>query len=343
MLARSMVTAAAAMEVVKAFPRHGVDTARVLGTSALSGGFLRDENRMIPLAAFTALLETAAFDATDPVLGLQLGRDFSVPSLGPICVLTQSADTLGSACLGFTEYFSLIQTNTRVTLTSSGGMTRWTYGIIDPAVRCRTQDAAFTIAMQHKMLESLTGPHWAPSSIELPSRPDGDLADYARFFPCPVHFGGGESAIVFPTALLDLTLRSRDPHVQRRVKDELAAASRQQNATLSFIDSVEDWLASSYAEASPVKIEEASASFGMSLRSFQRVIGDSGMTFRDVRNKVRARLARSMLTETSMTITTIALQLGYSESSAFSRGFKMQVGVAPLQYRSSPDREQLLH
>ncbi|MFS8146223.1 nitrilase-related carbon-nitrogen hydrolase [Rhizobium sp. BR 249] len=68
--------------------------------------------------------------------------------------------------------------------------------------------------------------------------------------------------------------------------------------------------------------------------------GDLGLPVFDlpfgrIRTRVRTHMAQSMLTHTSMSITEIALYLGYSESSAFSRSFKQQVGTTPASYRTT--------
>jgi AraC-like DNA-binding protein len=73
--------------------------------------------------------------------------------------------------------------------------------------------------------------------------------------------------------------------------------------------------------------------FGMSIRSFQRKLADHGINYLDIRNRVRSHIAKCMLVETSIPVTSIALQLGYSETSAFSRGFKTQVGETPAEFR----------
>lgn len=336
MLARGMVTTSAAMEVVRALPHRGIDIARVLASSALSSDLLKDETQMIPLAAFTSLLEAAASEAADPTLGLELGRGFRLSALGPITALVEASQTFGHACFKFAEYFDVIQTNTRLNVRSSDRLTRWSYSIVDPAVRFRKQDAVFSIAMQYKMLKDLAGTRWAPCHVELAFSPDGDLAEYARSFPCPVRFGARESAIVFQSSLLNLHLHSADLRTYRRLDGELATASREHSAALSFSDSVEDWLMASLTRRSSGSIVDAAAAFGMSLRSFQRLLAEYDVTFLGVRNKIRIKLARLMLAETEMAVTSIALQLGYSETSAFCRWFKDQVGIAPSRYRAMP-------
>jgi AraC-like DNA-binding protein len=50
-------------------------------------------------------------------------------------------------------------------------------------------------------------------------------------------------------------------------------------------------------------------------------------------NRYRVNQARQLLTGTSKSITEIALEVGFSDSSYFSRVFRREVGISPEAYR----------
>jgi AraC-like DNA-binding protein len=81
-------------------------------------------------------------------------------------------------------------------------------------------------------------------------------------------------------------------------------------------------------------MEHAASDFGMSLRSFQRRLAELNINYLELRNEVRCQLAKRLLGMTSMPITSIALYLGYSETSAFCRHFKNMCGVSPSHFRT---------
>jgi len=105
-----------------------------------------------------------------------------------------------------------------------------------------------------------------------------------------------------------------------------------------LVRGIEAWIAGSLCRSAATDIEVAAGDFGMSTRSFQRKLADHGVNYLYIRNRVRSHIAKCMLAETSIPVTSIALQLGYSETSAFSRGFKIQVGETPAEFRK---REKL--
>jgi AraC-like DNA-binding protein len=73
----------------------------------------------------------------------------------------------------------------------------------------------------------------------------------------------------------------------------------------------------------------------MSLRSFQRKLRENEINYRELRNNILSKIGKCLLNSTSMSVTSIALYLGYSETSSFSRYFKHINGLSPLQFRES--------
>jgi AraC-like DNA-binding protein len=71
----------------------------------------------------------------------------------------------------------------------------------------------------------------------------------------------------------------------------------------------------------------------MPARTLQRRLADQGLSFSQLIEDVRKRLARTYLQQPEIPLTEIALLLGYSESSAFSRAFRQWYGVSPSRFR----------
>ena len=333
MLRAGTIQITAARELLNAVTKRGVQNAQFVARAGLSRDMLQEDIGTLPLAAFTGVLEVAAYETGNRTLGLELGRMFRFSALGPIARLIQTARTLGAALDQFTRFFATIQTNTRSALCVEDGMARLVYSVTDPAVRFRDQDAAFTLAVEFSMLANLAGQAWDPAAVEFEHGAGADMAAYKEHFRCPLRFGCFENAIVFPARLLDAPLREADERLHAKLEADLAAIIRHQTAETTLVESVAAWITASLCRTVSTDIEIAAGDFGMSARTFQRTLAVHGMNFLGIRNKVRLQIAKCLLSDTDVPVTEIAFQLGYSETSAFSRGFRTFVGQAPQDFR----------
>jgi AraC-like DNA-binding protein len=323
----------AACELISVLSKSVPAVQGVGARAGVSRQLLQDSTGTVSLACFTSMLEAAAYESGNTTLGLELGKKFRITALGPVSDLVRTARTLGDGLEKFIRYFASVQTGTQTSLSVANGTARLSYAISDPAIRCRVQDAGLTMAIEYSMLASLLGPSWRATCVDFEHDAGQDLAFYREHFSSPLRFARRENALMFPAHFLDVTLRDADENMHGRLDGELAGSVRSLTTTLDLTQSIEAWVASSLCRSAGTDIEVAASDFGMSTRSFQRRLAAHGVSYLDIRNRVRAQIARCMLAETQVPITSIALQLGYSETSAFSRGFKTQIGETPAEFR----------
>ncbi len=333
MSASGTITAGAVQELLSALVKWRPESAGINARAGIPRAVLDDPSQMIPLAAFTSMLEAAAYESGNRTLGLELGKEFKISALGPISHLMQTAQTVGDALESFNCFFESIQTSTRSVLSVSDGTARLVYSIQDPAIRFREQDSGFTLAIEYCMLASFLGPAWEASSVEFEHSAGDDLPFYQQHFACPLRFGRRENALLFPARFLDVSLKAADCNLHARLEADLTDSIRQRSVRLDLVRGIEAWIAASLCRTAATDIEVVAGDFGMSIRSFQRKLADHGINYLDLRNRVRSHIAKCMMVETSNPVTSIALQIGYSETSAFSRGFKIQVGETPAEFR----------
>jgi AraC-like DNA-binding protein len=90
---------------------------------------------------------------------------------------------------------------------------------------------------------------------------------------------------------------------------------------------------------SDVSIEYISACLGQSARTLQRRLGERGIRFRDMVDSIRLELSLRYLGDSSLSLTDIALRLGYSDLSAFSRAFRRWAGCSAIEFRQQERRK----
>jgi AraC-like DNA-binding protein len=81
-------------------------------------------------------------------------------------------------------------------------------------------------------------------------------------------------------------------------------------------------------------IVQVARSLGVERRTVQRRLTDSGETFSSLLGAVRGELAERLVHNPRRSLTEIAEELGFSESSAFTRWFRGQFGCSPKEWRS---------
>lgn len=98
------------------------------------------------------------------------------------------------------------------------------------------------------------------------------------------------------------------------------------------VASCQQWVAMNYATAAPVA--QMVTLSHLPERTFKRRFAQAtGMAPLDYVHHVRLEEAKQMLERSEDPVEAIALDIGYSDSSFFSRLFRRKVGLSPVQYR----------
>jgi len=82
-----------------------------------------------------------------------------------------------------------------------------------------------------------------------------------------------------------------------------------------------------------VTVRRAAQQLGISPRSLQRQLTETGASFSELVAEVRLETACHLLTESELSIAEIACRLGYSGPSSFSRIFMRLMKIQPAVYR----------
>jgi len=185
-----------------------------------------------------------------------------------------------------------------------------------------------TLELVKKLVSVFAGPDFRPTRIFLAAPPRQIQFDLeAGYQGTPVTTGHPYSAIEFPRALLCSTRASPSNGSMRStvsVSDETPPAT--------FVESLEACLDSYLLDGYP-SIDLAAEIMCCSKRRLQRGLTTEGTTYREIVEKVRCLKAVSHLSDDEISVAELALMLGYSEHSAFTRAFRRWTGASPSDYR----------
>lgn len=79
----------------------------------------------------------------------------------------------------------------------------------------------------------------------------------------------------------------------------------------------------------PVRIDAIAANLGLSRQTLYRRLRTEGVTFEDLLDELRHRLALRYLRDDRLSVKAASYRLGFSEPAAFSRAFKRWTGANP--------------
>jgi AraC-like DNA-binding protein len=82
-----------------------------------------------------------------------------------------------------------------------------------------------------------------------------------------------------------------------------------------------------------LQIDLVAETLAISSRSLQRALASQGRTYSRLLSETRIRQAARWLEGTDKSIAEIAFDLGYQDSSNFTRAFRLQTGLSPRAFR----------
>jgi len=297
---------------------------------------LPDFGRTIALHEYVGTIEQAAVETGTPSLGWEIGNAVPLLQLGDIGSAVTASSTLATALQRICEYFSLLQDLTELRLVREGGHCALSYRILDPDIWPRHQDSIFTLAIMARILFAAQGFAKERAEIFLET-PDHSLAaDLSRVTGMACYAGAETNMIRFPSEMLDLKMRPAAAADTEKLQ-ELGRQLREKRRAKLVEDQVR---ATIYLRLGKQSITQGAVAreLGLSDRTLRRQLAARDTNFQQIVDECRIRQAvLEVRRQRSMSITEIALRLGYSEHSTFSRAFARCTGMPPQAYLRRPD------
>lgn len=161
---------------------------------------------------------------------------------------------------------------------------------------------------------------------------DKDNQAYEEYFQCPVYGNQAVNGISFSKALLTETLPTHDlelVEMNEMVINKHLASMDNGGTSTKVIQIINELLPLSCPTEEIIAFK-----LHMSKRTLQRKLSIEKQSFLTLLTSVRLMLAKQKLAITSISITEITYQLGYSSPSTFARAFKKHTGLSPVEFRA---------
>jgi AraC-like DNA-binding protein len=182
----------------------------------------------------------------------------------------------------------------------------------------------------------LTGTRVVPREVVLSHAAPEDVSDASAleaFFGSPVRFSAECDAMVFRAEDLALRLGHADPQLGAFLRDLANQALTEHASEPSPLDRIREIIADELQRGVPT-LERVAHRMATSARTLRRRLEENGTSFRALLDSSRADLARSYVSDQTLSLTEIAFVLGFSEPSAFNRAFKRWTQTTPAAWRA---------
>jgi AraC-like DNA-binding protein len=153
-------------------------------------------------------------------------------------------------------------------------------------------------------------------------------AEYDRIFRMPIVFGSDRNAMLMDAAWLDQRLQAPSLQVFEIVKARTDRQLQRVASANSTRDRVEALL-TNHLHTAEVSIDAVAGRLGMGRHTLFRRLRAEGVTFKQVLNELRHKLAAQYLSDRTLAVSETAYLLGFSDPAAFSRAYKRWTGHSP--------------
>ena len=327
---RPKVLAAAANGVVGLIGSFGGDVDSIFGNAGIDTSDIENPLHGLDLESYCRIFEESARQTGANHFGLAFGREFVPRRLGAIGYIAISSPTLASGLRDMIHWFPAHQQRTIFALEEEGDILWLNYRITDPRIEKR-QDAELSIGMFCNILRHGLGRDWNPVAVRFEHGGRGEgLCQEA--FRAPVAFGCPANGIAFRRRDLVASMPASDPHLFALAE----AMLRERGSMRETLEEFTAWVRHHVAtrlRSGPPSPAEVAAAMGVPTQELHHRLRRSGVGFARLVRAVREESALRCLRDTDIPLTEAALELGYSELSAFSRAFRSWTGVPPREYR----------
>jgi AraC-like DNA-binding protein len=334
-----LILAAAARDVERAIAATGINSHRVLELAGVDPARIADPSLRLELIDYCRLFDVAARETGDDFFGARFGQGFTPEHFSVVGTLVVSAPTVRDALSALARNYRWIQENSSLQFTVHRGFASLEYQICDARISHKHQDAELTIAALCGLIRHFLGPAWQPLETHFEHGRGGLRRDYKRVFGETV-FDQSTNAILIDPMFLGLPMPQQNARafaeVQALISHQLASVDSEASLR-SDKDSRLGLLAhiiESQCKSGDASISAVARHMGLTVHGLRRQLGECNLAYDELVLSVRQTAAMRYVESSDHDLTTIALMLGYSELSAFSRAFKRWHGQSPSACRT---------
>ncbi|MED5240023.1 MAG: AraC family transcriptional regulator ligand-binding domain-containing protein [Pseudomonadota bacterium] len=316
---------------------QGFSRADIFSGTRLQWSELVNEHRYLSLEQLSRLIRRARALTGVEGQGLELGRSTSVSAHGALGYAVVSSANLGDMLSVLERFVSIRIRWVSLYLRREPGVAHLDIKETVDLGDCREFIHGALLGTFVQMVQAVTPNQCQRLSVALPFSSPAIQARYSALMDCQLCFAAPAFTISLPEVLLATPCLTADVATHRNaIRDcEHQRATLQRGGPLSQQISI----ALLDQGGQFPSLEVMAERFAMSSRSLIRKLKSEDTSYQQLLDEVRKEQALWLLQETSLPIERIAEQLGYQDTSNFSRTFRRWFGQTPLAMRKGASPE----
>ncbi|GAA0691057.1 AraC family transcriptional regulator [Marinobacterium maritimum] len=275
------------------------------------------------------LLERTALQCQQPLFGLLLAQHQPLESLGPLPLFAAQSHTIGDALSKVSSALYLQASGVHVRQISTGDTTQVVFDFDISTPLGITQLKLLSLGHLCNFVAEITGLSRYDFEISVsapaPYQQDCRPSDYKQ-----IRFDQPFCGITLSTRLLTQQNRQYPSAISSSIKRHVEFLREQ------FPTSLEEQVrqvASALLASGDCSLELVAASLDLHPRMLQLKLKEQGVSYTQIMREIRQTIAEDHLRRKSMSVTDLALNLGYADASVFSTKFKQWTGLSPKQWQ----------
>lgn len=309
----------------------GLNPQPLLQKVGLTPKMISVPTNMIPMDSTVALLDLTAQASGCDTVGLMMAEARTLADFGPISLLLVQQPTMRSALQIISQYRHMLNESLGLYIEDAGKHTIIREEIVTDYPGSSWQSSDMAVGVLMLLFHAILGTQWRPQSAHFTHLPAQNLQIYKRLFKCHLQFESDFNGLVCLTADLDKPNVQADAVMASYAKSFLDALPKPGRSSI-----VQDVRRSVYLllPMGRASLDQVASGLGMTVRTLQRRLDEVDVSFKSIINDIRRELAQHYIENTNYSMGRIAMLLGYSNLSSFTRWFTAQFQRAPSRMRT---------
>jgi AraC-like DNA-binding protein len=311
---------------------HKVELPAVLQRAGLPAGFFQQDRIYAATEELFALWEAIAAVSGDAAIGLKLGSEARIERYDPPAIAALHSRSFRDALARMARYKQLTCPE-KIDIQCQGGRCQVEFQWLLAAQAEPPVIVDLCLSWILSIGRRGLGGALTPLAVEL-ARTGEQRELLEAHYGCRVHFQAARNAVVFAESDLDRPFVTHNEEMLAVLGPQLDAELHAHAASQSVPERVKGALKPALAGHRP-SIHSVARTLGLSARTLQRRLTDSGTSFQRVLETARRELAAHYLRHPRLELNEIAYLLGYDDPNSFFRAFQDWEGTSPGQWRQS--------